>query len=189
MGETWIGVDPGARETGLAVVAGPDVPGMERLLHHEVIAREPDQSVREYALTVLRQLDRARWAHAAIVADPPLVGAAEENGLGEAVLPPVAVEGVLPPNPHLGMVAVGCQQDTAVVLGAVLGYDRDAVVVRPGRHGRQLLVSYPPVLRGPRERGPYGSTSNPLRHCRSALDVARQGPRTRRLQQALGASA
>jgi hypothetical protein len=162
---TWLAVDPGARETGIVLVRDPDRAG-EALLHHQVLARADNEAVHDYARRIVHRL--------------------ADLGLDRLDQPELllAVEGVVAPNPHLGTVGVGHQQDTAVVFGAVVGWAFHAVVVRPGRHGKHPLAAYPPQLVGPREKGPYGSSSNPLRHCRSALDVARAAPRFARLQAA-----
>jgi hypothetical protein len=163
----WLAVDPGARETGAVVVQDPDT-SVEELLHHEVVARYDNEAVWAYGLRLVERLTAIRW------------------GFGDTSQ--VAVEGVVAPNPHLGVVSVGYQQDTAVVFGVLVGWRHGVTVVRPGRHGKHPLATYPRALVGPRENGAYGSSSNPLRHCRSALDVARAAPRMARLQ-AAGAGA
>jgi hypothetical protein len=81
---------------------------------------------------------------------------------------------------------------TALVLGALLGHswpvpDEDLVLVPPGHNGAGALRTYPPALIGPAEarRGldrPAGQ-SNPLRHARSAWDVAGVALRTTPLGQ------
>lgn len=80
----------------------------------------------------------------------------------------IAVEDVLPPNPHMGMSNVKGILDTAQVIGAIRV--RFAVaLIRPGGHGSRPIQTYPPRLVGPREGKAGGGK---LRHVRSAYDIA-----------------
>ncbi|MCA1841749.1 MAG: hypothetical protein LC792_00905 [Actinobacteria bacterium] len=135
-----IGVDPGAAETGVVVRRGDD------LVSAVVIDRRPGQPLAVYLASVLRVLR--------VVA---VEGAT------------IAVEDVTPPNPHMGMIAVGGLIGTAAVLGAVLGAHPGAVVVPAGGNGSGPLCAYPPSLRPTRGKG---AGYDRLRHARSAWDIA-----------------
>lgn len=96
----------------------------------------------------------------------------------------VAIEDVVEPNPHLGLSNVGAILRTSEVLGFVRCKFPYAVLVRPNRHGSQLLMSYPEELVTKREMdfakrsgtlGRPAPQNSDLRHARSAFDIARAG--------------
>jgi hypothetical protein len=178
-GVTWepltvLGVDPGYRETGMALRQGDYLLGwtlVERTADEDVavglgVAVGPDylEAVRQEAVRLL--------AEQGLENDPAVV---------------LAVEGVRRPTgfsrgrhepidpAHL----IGC----ALVAGAALASPVAAirrVLVPPGGNGSGVLSMYPSALVTDRERRgglnrPAGQSA-PVRHCRSAWDVAGQGP-------------
>lgn len=158
-----VGVDPGFRQSGVIARRGNEV------LDHGVISREgegpPDGP---YVGRVLQAVSDARRRFAGSGGDRPDVL--------------VAVEGVIKPNPHMGLTDVTGLLGAAVVLGGVLAIWPDAVVVRPRRHGRGGQLAYPAELWGERE-GPEGQGWR--RHCRSAWDVSLAAEQIVRQRQAV----
>ncbi|HET6919852.1 MAG TPA: hypothetical protein VFI46_10355 [Jiangellaceae bacterium] len=159
-----LGVDPGARQTGIVVRRGHE------LLTHIVVPRI-DDSVADYAKDVLRACSVYEGQHLPTVVD-------DFNGL-------VAIEGVRPPSPHVRVIDVGPLLDACFVAGYVHAgmriQGRPVVVVPPGGHGAGALSSYPAALVSDAERR-HGLTraagsSSVLRHCRAAYDVAVVGER------------
>lgn len=182
MGEAVIvvGVDPGGRDTGIAVVDVPAVPAYStpRLLASTTVRRADDGPLtripRDYLLDV-----NAAILH--YLADPIRYGL----NTGTAV-ELIAIEGVEAP----GGFANGRKQlldpagiiATAQVLGAVLGraWSVPVVVVRPGHNGRVL-----PLTRYPEPLATKGKGHDKRRHERSAYDCAVHGPALARLQRIL----
>lgn len=144
-----VGVDPGAKESGVVCRRGNE------LLDHV--------TVRNLAYPAIPDayLDDVKNA---------IVTARIEGERRVGGFPPVAVEAVEPPNPHMGMISVVAILGTATVLGAVRAWYPGAVVVDPGKNGSLPLACYPDDLIGPRERGVFGKGG--LRHARSAWDIA-----------------
>lgn len=142
-----VGVDPGGRNTGVVVRDG------QHCSHGVVVTRRGDGVFpdAEYLTQVCEAV-----AEAITIA-----------GM-EAV---VAIEGVVNPNPHMGLSNPGGIIAAAMVLGAVLTRWPEAVVVRPGGHGSGAIELYPPTLVGARERNGAGK----MRHARSAWDIAGVG--------------
>lgn len=148
-----LGVDPGGASTGFVLRDGRD------LLAHDVLDRD--------------NAPRPLWVEACVEA--------ATNMAHEADVDLVAIEDLNDPVPQMGMTSVRGLIDTAVVIGALLGWAQDPVtgtdvtLVPPGRHGRAaegygragLLAAYPEALVGPRETG-----GGRMRHARSAWDVA-----------------
>lgn len=156
-----IGVDPGGQATGIVVMDWPDT------------------YVQSF-LVLRSRLDLDAYIAAVVEA----LQAAEDFFPKTGGTPPVAVEDVIEPNPHLNLVAVRGILDTAQVLGAIRWHSRNSLtVIRPRRHGSLPLSAYPKQLVGPTEKKGTGV----LRHCRSAWDIARLGGqllrRNQRLQQ------
>lgn len=145
-----IGVDPGSRETGIVARQGRD------LLGHQVVRRTtkdrfPDVCYIDEVLCAIWRFGKLPDARGGLL----------------------AIEGVEPPNPHLGMSNPTGVMGTSIVLGAVMGEFRHSpvVLVEPAAHGQAPLRTYPPELIGEKERRGAGR----LRHCRSAWDIARAG--------------
>lgn len=165
----WVGVDPGARHTGIVRRAGTD------LLDWTVIDRED----------VEPGATRPGRATFAAVADAIRVMA--DGG-------PVAVEHVRAPNPHVrredGNSVIDPLDliDTARLVGYLEAMLPDAVLVDPAKHGARELGSYPEQLVTPREKAAAIRRSGklwvaikarhnpPQCHWRAAWDVAAAGP-------------
>lgn len=170
---TTLGIDPGARWTGLAVRDGRD------LLHHQLLQRPDGATMDDWLDANHHHIHAVLGQHDASV----------------------AIEGIVHPTPHMGLTNVGALLDTAQVLGMVRSH-WDCVVVRPDRHGRvpkalldikgpgglkacrtYLLANFPQELVPARvSRG----ESDDLRHVRAAWDVAGRG---KSAQQRFGVSA
>lgn len=144
-GDPVVGVDPGGRFTGIVARAG-DV-----AVWAAVVTRDADGDMARY-------LDEVEEA---------MLDAVHHHGV-DASRVQVAVEGLVAPSPHMGMVSLQGLLDTAVVLGAVMGRWDECVVVPPGDNGAGPLASYPARLVGSREKVGEGKA----RHARSAWDVA-----------------
>lgn len=160
---TVLGVDPGGTETGLIARRG------DELRWHEILTRDPTTGYAGWADQILRRaLDVRRHLFGQDMAD--------SAGSGGNVRPALlAVEGVVEPHlQHQRLIDPRPLLRVAYVVGHFDGYGRchpgQLVIVRPGRHGQAPLDTYPQALVGPRER--KGTGRNPLRHCRSAWDVA-----------------
>lgn len=152
-----VGVDPGARATGIVLVAADGVVS--------------GVSVENPAGPLL---------------PPPVEYVARViSAVGDLAAPGVvvAVESVTRPSWHVAKSASrGAAGNptallgTAVVLGAVLGAYPTAVLVRPGRNGSGPMGVYPEVLVSVGERRKPGWENRvgggKLRHQRSAWDVA-----------------
>lgn len=152
-----IGIDPGARTTGIVVRQG----GF--LLGEKLIVCGPLSATAEYLTEILAAVDKFRTDH-----DP------QYDDRNTPPNPPtVAVEGLNQPkvwmNGKRQMLSPDSLMATAAVLGAVQGRWPDAIVVPPGRHGQLPKRLYPPLLWGARE-GAAGTGRK--RHLRSAWDVA-----------------
>lgn len=166
-GERWtdpavVGVDPGARSTGIVVVRGTD------LLHHQVVTSTSEQLLPvsgTYRRNVLSAL-----------------GAALLTAHGQRCNSLVAIEGVVRPNWHMGGRAAADPTAliaTAYMLGATTVYAHemgfDTLYVRPGKHGANPMACYPAPLVTDGERRTRGwqariGTSE-MRHARSAYDI------------------
>ena len=164
----WVGIDPGARDTGIVLRFGPLCP-RHTVIHNPAWTGEPSTVGAAYVAEVLAAVD--------------------EFIAASTVPVKVAVEGVSKPCPHLGITDPSAILGAAIVLGAVVGRWADAVVVPPGGNGSNLLRLYPAELVTPGERArgvnrPAGD-SNLIRHCRSAWDVALAAPGVGRRSAAL----
>ncbi|MFC7450525.1 crossover junction endodeoxyribonuclease RuvC [Rhodococcus daqingensis] len=155
-----IGVDPGARDTGLCVIAGRDVvthdtvnnphdlfPAHENYLHHVVLRLNELVLEHDCRLIAVESIRRPNW-----------------HMKGRAAADPSALLA------------------TAEVLGAVLSHRwlRSPIVqVPPGRNGSNVLGAYPTELVSASERRAAGWQlkvgGGKLRHARSAYDVAVSG--------------
>lgn len=146
----WVvGADPGGRETGLVLCAGKQV------LEREVVVRTTKGLLADTAY-LNKVIDRIHHYRSVAGDDHPLL----------------AVEGLVEPNPHLGLTKVIPLIATGMVLGAILAVYPDAVVVRPGGHGSRFVTAYPEELRPTRGQG---KGMDRLRHTRSAYDIAHAG--------------
>lgn len=150
-GFVTIGIDPGARYTGVAV---RDAEG--NVLHASTIKRAD-------------ATDPVDWAKESV------------TFVKEDVLPffpdhQVGIEKVTTPNPYMnGRRTFLNPKDLislALVVGAMAVSFPDAVLVRPGKNGSQPLASYPDALRGRRPKDLPGRSDGSRDHQRSAYDVA-----------------
>jgi hypothetical protein len=168
----WVGVDPGGSYTGVVVRHG------DRLLHHQLVVRTEDEDVirgvgvgARYLADVLQAIVTARCS----------------VPVDQHQLVQFAVEGVVPPSPHMKLADGRARRTnpgptigTGMVLGAILGAWPNAVIVPPNNHGHGMLGSYPEPLvtaaearRGLRRQA---GDSSDIRHCRAAWDCAGRGP-------------
>lgn len=161
--QPWVGVDPGARWTGVVGRIG------SRPVWHAVLDGDdgppwPDparfEAIRDAVLVARDEL-------LAVAPGPRVVM--------------VGIEDVGTPNPHLGTI----NPENVIRLGVVVGWLRATfpkhVMVPPGGHGSRPLATYPAELvtaqerahalraRTLREPAPQNSRA---RHARSAWDVA-----------------
>lgn len=159
---TIIGIDPGARTTGIIATTTTG-----EILAHDLITNPGD-----------------------LLPVPPAYLAAVNTAIaaytaahGPATL---RVESITRPNWHVQKKAKrGAASNpealigTAMVLGAVLAIHPDAELIQPKNNGGNPLACYPTELVGPRERAKPGWEqrvgTGQLRHARSAYDIAR-GP-------------
>lgn len=157
---TVLGVDPGARSTGLCLIHGRDI------LAHETITHDTPNLL-PVPRTYLRDVvERINWI----------------RRLNPGLDPSLAVEDVVRPNWHMNGRAAADPSAllaTAAVLGAVLAIDsrgRTVLQVRPSGNGSRPLGAYPDELVSAGERRKAGWQmrigSGQLRHARSAYDVA-----------------
>lgn len=153
VGRPVLGIDPGARYTG-------------------VVLRDGDAVL--YASTLVRpdSLDPVGWARSVVATIRDVLAAHCPAGTR------IGVEGVSTPKGFKGgrrsPIDPGAIVFAAVVLGAVIAAWPDAVVVPPGGNGSQHITHYPPELVGRRPAGLPGSSNNAgtRDHEQSAYDVA-----------------
>lgn len=166
----WVGVDPGARATGITVRVGREY------VWHTIVVRDRDET--EVGPGPVYVSAVARVVGAAISDGHAHV----EERTGHASVYRVAVEGVRRPNPHVNRRNGKAVTDptgiigAALVLGGILAAYPHAVIVPPGNNGSGLLAAYPAQLVTAAERRlgldrPAGQSSD-LRHARSAWDVS-----------------
>jgi hypothetical protein len=172
---TWVGVDPGGRDTGIVLRLGGECFGAF------VVTRTGEPG------TDLADWEAGDWAHylGEILGTVALL-VARAAKLPRAGANParVAVEGLTNPGGRAhGQVAPIRPIDlaaTGLVLGAVVTAHPTATVVAPGGHGSGPTIAYPAELVGSRERAGRGR----MRHARSAWDVAGAAPTVHRLAEA-----
>jgi hypothetical protein len=152
----WVlGVDPGAKATGVVVRYGNE------LAYGTTALRDKGEPVEEYAAGVVKLAAGITERFADTLVGRPLV----------------AIEAVLAPNVwNNGDRAVLHPQsvmDTCTVAGHIAGWataERIEVEwVRPGHNGQGFMGAYPVALRPTRGKG---AGKDRLRHLRSAWDVA-----------------
>lgn len=155
-----VGIDPGGNETGIVLCDGSEllrawIVDRERQ-SHEAYTADVIGTVREAARIMQEALGTPEW-HAST---------------GHGIL--MAVEGVVEPTGHLGMIRLGGLLRTAMVFGACLGmsWSGGRAVIEPKGNGSHPFDAYPQQLR-PTRVGARGKDQ--LRHCRSAWDVAQIG--------------
>lgn len=170
----WLAIDPGWRWTAIVQRDG------SQLIAHEVIDREvidpgSTQVSEAYTDAIATRVDQ--W-----VRRDPATGLAMED-----VTDPVGYEFVTPGH----LIGLG------IAVGALRQRYRGILLVRPGKHGRRPLVSYPEALVTPGERqhaarkatwGRDAPQNSVLRHARSAWDVAGAAPTYDRIRAALASN-
>lgn len=161
-----LGVDPGAKDTGICVIRGREVLACHTVHTEGELFPADRLYLRQVVLTLSRYFDRC---------DP-----------NEPTL--VAVESITKPNWHMGRGGAAANPTallaTAEVLGAVLAHPWPVpiVAVPPGKNGSQPLGAYPQELVSAAERRAKNWQlkvgGGKLRHQRSAFDVALAGRRS-----------
>lgn len=175
----WIGVDPGGRSTGvIAMTLGAS--GEYLLLAHEVVTRDLDED----------HIDGTRGVqvgprYLAAVADA-IARAHDTATRATGETPRLAVETVVPPNPHVrrrdgnSLTNPRDALAAAMVYGAVLTIWPAAIRVPPAGHGSRMLALYPTELVTAAERrhglDRAAGQASTMRHARSAWDIALSGP-------------
>ncbi len=150
-----MGIDPGARNTGVSVVRG-EIP-----VYSATIVRNGDEDHIAYALRVLDTTKKV-WEEYG----PGVVGienVSKPKGFSRSS------KGASPINP-------GSLIMTGVVLGAVISFFRDdkgMVMVHPRGNGSRNLTQYPDSLKGRRPNNLPGESNGAGRgHEQSAFDIA-----------------
>lgn len=157
VGQPIIGIDPGAKYTGVVIRDG------DAILHASTLVRKEAQDSTTWALAVIRDIKNILAEHTSLM--------------------PVAVEGINDPKGfHRGQRAAINPKDiirAGIVLGAVIATWPDAIVVPPGNNGSQHYTHYPADLIGRRPADLPGSSNNAgtRDHEQSAYDVAGKGAR------------
>jgi hypothetical protein len=153
IGKPVLGVDPGARYTGVVLRDG------DAVLHASTLVRSQDmESGTDWALEVVKQVEQI---HAFF----------KENI-------PVAIEGISDPKGFQnGKKAAINPKDiirAGIVLGALVQRYPDSFIVKPGNNGSQHYTHYPDVLIGRRPTDLPGSSNSAgtRNHEQSAYDVA-----------------
>ena len=173
----WLGVDPGADGTGMALLA---VGRTVELLDHRVVLNDGDSVGHQYVARVLGAIEQVREGYAR--ATDGLLAAPGRGAIR------VAVEKVNSPtgfaagkrHPINPLWLLGC----AVVQGAVMAMHPDAVLVPPGGNGHGCYGAYPEDLVTAAERRRRGwatlraGQSSDMRHARSAWDCAVRASRS-----------
>lgn len=162
-----LGVDPGAKWTGLVLVdTGKD--------GDDSIVGDPVVVSRKRAKPVL-DVGYLREVGAAI------------NDLIDGypyLIDGIAVEAVTPPNPHVGMTnpgpAMGAAAAAAYAIASATSRNVPVVIIDAAGHGSHDLRTYPKTLVGARET--TGRGKGRLHHARSAYDVARTAPLALRIR-------
>lgn len=170
-----IGVDPGGRDTGIAVIDG-----RRQLVAASVITRHPDNTIDDHVHGL------AAWVDQVLAAINAQVAAILDAAAGDIVtgwLPAdtfVAVETFRRPSPHKNrangnaLINVDGLLATAAIVGAVEArYNTTArlLLVPPANNGSNVAAAYPAPIR--QKPGAAGQDRN--RHARSAYDVALTG--------------
>jgi hypothetical protein len=160
MSRNWVGVDPGARYSGVCASNGGDV------VTWTVVDREDDPAT--YLVRVETEVCMA-------LAHPSFLVTGSRTIDGAAV----AIEDINAPSPHMGI----ARPADLIALGRAIGYLQRAfpaaLLISPNKHGSRPWGTYPPELLTAREKAnakakPLATAgqSSLMRHARSAYDVA-----------------
>lgn len=161
-GSLTLGVDPGSKWCGLALVRLRDT-----LVKWDLLERADDQNLK-------------RWVEECHTRALVLIAPYREPALFAGLSFTVAVEAVTTPQSHInGKLRINSPESligTAAVMGAFIAWAASesfpCVLVPPGGNGSGRREGYPAELWGVRE-GPAGTGK--LNHVRSAYDVALAG--------------
>lgn len=158
LGKPILGIDPGARYTGVLVRDG------DAVLHSSTLVRPKDMdSGTEWALSVVQQVNTI------------LEDFSEEL--------PVGIEGISDPKgfQHGKKAAINPKDiiRAGIVLGALAQRFPKAFIVPPGKNGSQHYSHYPDVLIGrrPADLPGSGNAAGTRNHEQSAYDVAGKAAR------------
>lgn len=156
----WVGIDPGARNTGVVAMRGRDILWAKVFTNPGPLIPEPAYLVGT-ADAIYGRVEGAFWE------------------IGED-LPRFAIEGVSAPKGFAGGKRSPLNPEAiigaAATFGALVATFRDAIIVPPGGNGSKPMGAYPRELvsaaeqRKPGWAGRVGESSN-ARHMRSAYDV------------------
>lgn len=152
-----VGIDPGARNTGVVLRVDGKLCGAwdcERLT-------EPMVPTQSQMLEILDTIDMA---------------ASRGMELTGGSKPVIAIEDLVPheSNPSMRRKTTAPLVSTGAIIAVVLMAYPSAVRVPPGENGSECFVAYPEQLR---PKTGKGKGQDALRHCRSAWDVAVAGER------------
>lgn len=170
---TWVGVDPGARWTGVITRGPGDVLVSRRVVDRTKVDPDSTRVTPAYLDAVVEAVLAARDA-----------GGTGTTVAVEDVVSPIGYEFVRPSD----LIGLG------VVVGCLLGRFPELVLVRPGKHGQRPLHTYPLELTTPAERahatrahtwGRPAPRNSDIRHARSAWDVAGAGPANQKITAAV----
>lgn len=166
----WIGVDPGAKRTGLVLRNGADCLGWRTIVRaHTETEIGPGPEYWTAIETGINDLTNA--AHHAGIPTPLL-----------------AIEGITRPKGFVGGKREFADPTSLIALGmtfaAIYNTHPEAVIIPPGGNGSGMLTTYPEQLitpgerRGGLRRKALGNSL--VSHARSAWDLAGLAPRVRR---------
>lgn len=150
---TIVGVDPGARYTGLSIIDGDGI-----VLFSSTFIRPQDEE------------DFIGWSKELVVLLEAVIKDMEYTAIG--------IEGVSHPKGFKKGVKSSLNPKdiirTALVVGALSMYYDKAFIIPPGRNGDRPLEEYPDELKGrrPKDLPGSGNGSGTRRHELSAYDVA-----------------
>lgn len=172
-----LGVDPGARSTGLAVV---DSARRLVLLAHTITRDDSGPMLpvpEDYLDEVVAWVDgHVRECFCEIHPEGDLPAAVAVEGVGR---PSWHMGGKVKPIDPSAIIAAGVVMGAVYATAALYG-DLEVVIVPPGANGSKPLAAYPADLVSPAERRGRGWETRVggglLRHVRSAYDVAVQAP-------------
>lgn len=153
IGKPVLGVDPGARYTGVVLRDG------DAVLHASTLVRSQDMtSGTEWALKVVQEVEAIHASYDLSI--------------------PVAIEGISDPKgfQHGKQAAINPKDiiRAGIVLGALVQRYPDSHIVKPGNNGSQHYTHYPDVLIGrrPAELPGNSNSAGTRNHEQSAYDVA-----------------
>lgn len=146
-----LGIDPGGKWTG-------------------VVVKDNDEMIVACVLTRTTGYELPDGEYLREVVD-------EIDTINRSTRPAVfALEGLVEPNPHMGLTNVVGLMGVAMTYGAILSHWPDAIIVPPSGNGSAPDAAYPKMIRR------YVRLGGPSKHARSAYDVAQVGAMLARAQ-------